>query len=506
LTYGGANTAELRRLFLELEFSRMLDLIEVTAPVTRSYAHVPDRQALEKIAAMARERKVLGFHLVTAGSDPMTAAILGISLSTAAGDGHYLALAHRYLGAPVQLDWGAAMEILAPLFRDPKITKVSHRLKFNEIVLARKGVALAGPIFDTMLAIYLLDPETPQELRELARRILGIEMRVFGEGASKAAKGNQSQFENLPVEEAASFAAAEAEVCVALRAKVEPQIEREGLLPLMRDVELPLSRILAKMEMTGVLVDAKVLDTLAKRVSIELRDLEAKARDIAGRDFSVRSRDQLEAILFDELKLPVLKKTPKGGRSTDAEVLEELAEKHPLPKVICEYREIDKLKGTYIDALPRCIHPETGRIHTRYDQTVAATGRLSSSDPNLQNIPIRTELGREIRAAFIPAPKHVLISADYSQIELRVLAHLSKDAELIAAFSSEDDVHTHTASLVFNVGKKEVTAEMRRRAKTINFGVIYGMGDSALARSLDITRAEAASFIEAYFQRYHGVA
>ncbi len=506
LAYGGANTAELRRLFLELEFSRMLDQIEVTAPVTRAYAHVPNRDRLEEIALMAREKKLLGFHIVTAGTDPMTAAVLGISLSVASGDGHYLALAHRYLGAPVQLDWSAAMEVLAPLFRDPSITKVSHQLKFNEIILARRGVALAGPIFDTMLATYLLDPETPSSLRELARRTLGIEMRVFGEGPLKAAKGNQSQFENLPVEEAAPLAAAEAEICVSLAAKLEPQIEREGLGSLMRDVELPLSRILAKMEMTGVLVDAKVLDALAKRVSIELRDLEAKAREIAGRDFSVRSRDQLETILFDELKLPVLKKTPKGGRSTDAEVLEELAEKHPLPKVICEYREIDKLKGTYIDALPRCIHPETGRIHTRYDQTVAATGRLSSSDPNLQNIPIRTELGREIRAAFIPAPNHVLISADYSQIELRVLAHLSKDPELIEAFTSQEDVHTHTASLVFNVPRSDVTSEMRRRAKTINFGVIYGMGDSALARSLDITRAEAASFIEAYFQRYHGVA
>ena len=506
LAYGGANTAELRRLFLELEFSRMLDQIEVTAPVTRAYAHVPNRDRLEEIALMAREKKLLGFHIVTAGTDPMTAAVLGISLSVASGDGHYLALAHRYLGAPVQLDWSAAMEVLAPLFRDPSITKVSHQLKFNEIILARRGVALAGPIFDTMLATYLLDPETPSSLRELARRMLGIEMRVFGEGPLKAAKGNQSQFENLPVEEAAPLAAAEAEICVSLAAKLEPQIEREGLGSLMRDVELPLSRILAKMEMTGVLVDANVLDALAKRVSIELRDLEAKAREIAGRDFSVRSRDQLETILFDELKLPVLKKTPKGGRSTDAEVLEELAEKHPLPKVICEYREIDKLKGTYIDALPRCIHPETGRIHTRYDQTVAATGRLSSSDPNLQNIPIRTELGREIRAAFIPAPNHVLISADYSQIELRVLAHLSKDPELIEAFTSQEDVHTHTASLVFNVPRSDVTSEMRRRAKTINFGVIYGMGDSALARSLDITRAEAASFIEAYFQRYHGVA
>jgi DNA polymerase-1 len=274
----------------------------------------------------------------------------------------------------------------------------------------------------------------------------------------------------------------------------------------MRDVEIPLSRVLAKMEMAGVLVDTARLAEVGGHMERELQKLEAKAKEIAGHDWAVRSRDQLEKILFDELKLPVLKKTPKGGRSTDATVLEELAEKHPLPKVICDFRELDKLKGTYVDALPRYVNPATGRIHTRFDQTVAATGRLSSSDPNLQNIPIRTEIGREIRAAFVAPQGHRIVSADYSQIELRVLAHLSKDDELARAFRENEDVHTHTASLVFDVPKAEVTREMRGRAKTINFGVIYGMGEAALAKQLDITREEAARFIQAYFTRYKGVA
>jgi DNA polymerase-1 len=259
------------------------------------------------------------------------------------------------------------------------------------------------------------------------------------------------------------------------------------------------------MERTGVLIDTARLEVIGKRAEGELAALEAKAKELAGREFSVRSRDQLESILFDELRLPVLKKTPKGGRSTDASVLEELAEQHELPRVICEYREIDKLKGTYIDALPRAILPETGRIHTTYEQAVAATGRLSSRDPNLQNIPIRTALGREIRSAFVAPPGYVILAADYSQVELRLLAHLSQDPELLRAFRSGEDVHVHTASLIFDVPKEAVTKVMRSRAKTVNFGVIYGMGEAALAKQTGVTRAEAARFIDAYFTRYAGV-
>ena len=521
LTYGGANTDALRELFAELEFSRMLDALETAPAPKREYHAALDREALDRVLDRARATKVLGIDLVGAGvglsraktaetgdpNDPMRAVVVGIALSSGPGDGVYVPLSHRFLGAPKQLEWSAVKDALAPVLADTTITKISHRLKFVEVALARRGLTLAGPIFDTAVASYLLDPETPNALKELARRVLGVEVRTYGEVPnSYAKKGAQVPFDNLPIDEATPFGAAEAEISVSLAARCAPRIEREGLASLLQDLELPLSRVLAQMELRGVLVDAGVLEQLARRADADLRVLEAKAKEIAQRDFSVRSRDQLETILFDELKLPVLKRTPKGGRSTDAEVLEELSEKHPLPKVVCEFREIDKLKGTYLDALPRAIHPETGRIHTNFAQSVAATGRLSSNEPNLQNIPIRTELGRQIRAAFVAPKGYRIVSADYSQIELRVLAHLSKDPQLVEAFSGEEDVHTHTASLVFNVGKKEVTREMRARAKTINFGVIYGMGDSALARQLDITRAEAATFIESYFRRYEGVA
>ncbi len=270
-------------------------------------------------------------------------------------------------------------------------------------------------------------------------------------------------------------------------------------------MELPLARVLARMELEGVFVDTSRLQTIGKRVEQEMQALEAKAKEIVGRDFAIRSRDQLEAILFDDLKLPVVKRTMKGGRSTDAEVLEELAEKHALPRVVMEFREVDKLKGTYIDALPRHINPKTGRIHTRFSQTVAATGRLSSVEPNLQNIPVRSELGQEIRSAFVAPPGHVLVSADYSQIELRVLAHLSQDPLLVEAYRKAEDVHQLTASIAFDVPRDQVTLDMRRQAKTINFGVIYGMGAPALARQLDIERDAAERFITNYFQRYEGV-
>jgi DNA polymerase-1 len=269
---------------------------------------------------------------------------------------------------------------------------------------------------------------------------------------------------------------------------------------------MPLERVLERMEEHGVLVDVKVLERLGREVDQQLRNLEEDCKRIAARDFVLRSRDQLEKLLFDELKLPVVKRTPKGGRSTDADVLEALAEKHPLPARVLEFRELDKLKGTYIDALPRCVDPRTGRIHTRFDQAVAATGRLSSSEPNLQNIPVRSELGRSIRAAFVAPPGSVILSADYSQIELRVLAHLAHDAELVDAFARGGDVHVRTAALIFDKAPGDVTADERRAAKTINFGVIYGMGENALAKQLGIPREQAGKFIAAYFARYSGVA
>jgi DNA polymerase-1 len=504
LRYGGADAAALRALFLELEFTRHLDNLEPAAPSDRRFSTVLDAAALAAVLEEARAKHVLAIQPVLSAADPMRADIVGLGLSAKAGEGHYLPLSHRYLGAPKQLAWSEVAELVAPILADGAVSKVAYDLKTAEIAFARLGLSLAGKNFDPMLASYLLDPETPNAVKDLARRELGLEVRPYAESGPK--KGSQVPFDQLPCDEATPYCASDAEIALVLAGRLEARMEREGLGALMREVELPLSHVLAQMEQTGVLVDTKKLEGLGHRVEGELRLLDARARELAGRDFAIRSRDQLEAILFDELKLPVLKRTPKGGRSTDAEVLEELAEKHPLPKVVVEYREIDKLKGTYIDALPRAINPRTGRIHTRFQQAVAATGRLSSTDPNLQNIPIRTELGREIRAAFVAPPGSVIVSADYSQIELRVLAHLARDVELVRAFQAGGDIHTHTASLVFDVPLAEVTPEMRRRAKTINFGVIYGMGEGALARQLDIARSEAARFIEAYFLRYEGVA
>jgi DNA polymerase-1 len=524
LVYGGANEVELRRLFLELEFTRLLDILTQEAKsaatsgsssgssaalggagLPRTYTCVTTVDALKAVAAGAQERGVVALQLEWTTSDPMRGDVIGLSLASQVGEGFYVPVAHRYLGCPGQIPWADVLLALKGLLGDPKVKKVAHDLKTIEVLLHRFGAEIDGPIFDTMLGTYLLDPEAPSTVKELARRELSLELTSYDEVTSKQ-RGSQLAFDEVDVERAASYSAGAAEAALALAVRIEPRLEKEGLGKLLADVELPLSRVLAKMEWTGVRVDVKVLDGLGRTIEEDLKTLDAQAKQIVGKDFAIRSRDQLEKILFDDLGLPVLKRTPKGGRSTDAMVLEELAEKHELPRVIVSYRELDKLKGTYIDALPKAVNPATGRIHTRFAQTVAATGRLSSNDPNLQNIPIRTEVGRRIRAAFVPAPGCRIVSADYSQIELRVLAHLSHDEQLVEAFRINEDVHLRTASLVFGVPKEEVTREMRGRAKTINFGVIYGMGDAALAKQTGVTKAEGARFIAAYFERYSGVA
>lgn len=532
LLWGGADIEKLRKLYGDLEFNRQLDaLVKIaqvgaearasadkmgvdasavaktaSAPAKRTHACVVDEAQLARVVEAARARGQVGVAIETTSTEAMRAQLVGISLASEAGAGHYVPLSHRYLGCPAQLPWERVRAVLAPLFADARVVKVGHELKQASIVLERAGAPLAPPLFDTHVAAYLIDPESPNALEQSARRELALELGKWNEGTTAKSRGPQPTFEELDVERASSFAAAAAEVPLALREHFEPRLAAEGLDALMRDVEMPLARVLAAMEEAGVLVDVSILAKLGTKVEQDLRDIEAECKRVAGQDFVLRSRDQLEKILFDDLKLPVVKRTPKGGRSTDADVLEALAEKHPLPKAILSYRELDKLKGTYIDALPRCVNPETGRIHTRFDQTNAATGRLASSDPNLQNIPIRTELGRSIRAAFVAPPGHVVVSADYSQIELRVLAHLAQDAELIDAFTSGADVHARTAALVLDKTQDQVTPDERRAAKVINFGVIYGMTDSGLAKTLGIKREEAAKFIAAYFARYAGVA
>jgi DNA polymerase-1 len=542
LLWGGADVPALRRLYTELEFNRQLDQLDTLAsyaahegsaqeggppgsPETRGgstasrpaaavaeapaiprvYEAVLDLTALDGLVTRARELGKVGLAVAVTRDDAMRAQLLGIALSVESGVGHYVPLAHRYLGAPKQLEWAAVRDRLAPLLADPGVTKLGYEVKRATIVCARMGAPFAGPTFDVLVGAYLLDPETPNGLKELVRRELGVSLARFEEPPAKA-RSVQPAFDELDVEAAAAFIGPEAELPVALHARIGPRLVTERLDALMRDVEVPLESVLVALEMRGVLVDVPTLEKIGQRAEETLRELEGACKRTAGRDFVVRSRDQLEKILFDELRLPVVKRTPKGGRSTDADVLEALADQHELPKVLLEFRELDKLKGTYLDALPRYVNPATGRIHTRFDQAVAATGRLSSSDPNLQNIPIRTEMGRAIRGAFVSPPGRVILSADYSQIELRVLAHLSQDAELVDAFATGDDVHRRTAALILDKPRDQVTADERRAAKTINFGVIYGMGDSALAKQLGIPREQAAKFIAAYFQRYAGVA
>jgi DNA polymerase-1 len=520
LQWGGANVVELRRLYTHLEFNRQLDQIERLVE-TRAETSVENRgedgsaarthhvllklEDLERVVAEARSRGELGLAVEATSSDAMRAELVGLSLAVEPGVGYYLPLGHRYLGCPAQVAWEQARPVLASVLKDVAVTKVGHDLKRASILLSRASAPLEGPAFDTLLGAYLLDPEVPNGIRELARRELGVSLTRF-EDTVGTGRGPKPAFDELDIERAVVLAAPGGEVALALRARFEPRLGAEGLDKLMRDVEMPLEQVLVAMEMHGVLVDFDALAELGRELAQTLRDVEADCKRIAGHDFALRSRDQLEKILFDELKLPVVKRTPKGGRSTDADVLEALAEQHPLASRILEFREIDKLKGTYIDALPRYADPKTGRIHTRFDQAVAATGRLSSSDPNLQNIPIRSEVGRKIRAAFVAPRGHVIVSADYSQIELRVLAHLAQDPELIDAFTTGEDVHARTAALVFDKARADVTSDERRAAKTINFGVIYGMGDSALAKQLGIPREQAAKFIEAYFLRYAGVA
>ncbi|MGK3968593.1 DNA polymerase I [Sorangium sp. So ce118] len=506
LRYGGADTGRLRELFTELGFSRFLKAVRAPEPAARAatYRVIATREELEAFARSARAAGRLALDVHATTREPMSAHVCGIALACEPGQAVYVPLGHRYLGAPAQLSMSDVDAVLGPLLADPELPKVGHDVKFCEVILLRHRIGIVGVAFDTMLASYLLDPEAKNQLHELAERELGAKIQTIEEVAPKRRGQAQRALDEIELGEASSYGAAFADVALSLTDRLRPRLRAERLEDLLVQIELPLSAVLAEMELTGVLVDPQALGQLGAQMTTELAALEEKAREMVGHDINLASPKQLEAVLFDELGLRSQRKT-KTGRSTDADVLETLSEDHPFPGVVLEHRMIAKLKGTYVDALPRLVHPGTGRIHTRWGQAVAATGRLSSQDPNLQNIPIRTELGRMIRRAFVAPPGSVIVSADYSQIELRVLAHLSKDPVLVDAFRTGQDVHVRTAMEIFGVDEAGVTDEMRRRSKTINFGVIYGMGESALAKRLDISRAEAARFIDAYFARYRGV-
>ena len=509
LRFGRADYDKLRRLYNELGFQRMIATIPAPEPLHAKaerpvvFRSITTKEELSALVAAAKEKNRLAVGVETTSKAATRAVLVGVSLSVQPGEGFYLPLLHRYIGAPKQLGMDEVREILGPVLNDPSIAKVGHDLKYIDVVLTRHGLPLRGITFDTMMASYLVDPERAHDLPSLAKRELDVDLPSYDQITEKT-RTRQLGFDQVEIERATAYAAAGIEATFRAAEKLEEEVARVGVAGLMREIEIPLSLVLADMERLGVLVDVRELARLGEMVQGQIAELEAQCKELAGRDFNVASPRQLEVVLFDELKLKPIKRT-KTARSTDAEVLEQLAAEHPLPKLILEHRQLSKLKGTYIDALPALIHPETGRVHCEWSQAVAATGRISSNDPNLQNIPIRTELGRSIRKAFVAPEGMQIVSADYSQIELRVLAHLSKDPVLIDAFRRGQDIHTRTAMEVFGVPAEAIDAEHRRRAKAINFGIIYGMGEVALAKRTDVTRAEAASFIDAYFRKYEAV-
>ena len=437
----------------------------------------------------------------------MDARVVGVALATAPGEGAYVPFAHRYPGAPDQLDEERVLGALRPLLEDPERPKIGHNLKYDMSVLANHDIAMAGVAHDTMLESYVLDSTaTRHDMDSLATRYLGVRTRKYEEVAGKGAK--QITFDQVPLEEAGPYAAEDADVTLRLHAFFTPRLaDRSGLERVYREIEMPLVPVLSAMERRGVRVDTERLRALSEELAVRMDALEREAHAEAGGPFNLQSPKQIQAILFDpdRLGLPVRTKTPTGQPSTADAVLQELAREYALPRVILDHRALSKLRSTYAVALRESVNPTTGRVHTSYHQAVASTGRLSSSAPNLQNIPVRTAEGRRIRQAFIAPPGFRLLSADYSQIELRIMAHLSGDEGLLRAFAAGRDIHRATAAEVGGIDEAAVDGEMRRRAKAVNFGLIYGMSAFGLARQLGIERGEAQGYIERYFERYPGV-
>jgi DNA polymerase-1 len=475
------------------------------AAVGRDYHVILSAEALATWLTKLKEAPLLCFATETDSLDYMRARIVGLSFAVSPGEAAYLPLGHDYPGAPPQLDRDQVLAALKPILEDITKAKLGHHLKFDAHVLANHGIALSGQRFDSMLESYVLNSvATRHDMDSLVAKYLGINTLHLEDVVGKGAK--QLNFNQVEVDRAAEYAAGDADVTLRLHHAIWPRIEA---LPMLRDVyetiEQPLVPVLFRMERSGVLVDRELLKKQSAELAARMLELQAEAHKEAGGEFNVDSPRQLQEVLFGKLGIPVMRKTPTGQPSTAEDVLEELAESHVLPKLILEYRGIAKLKSTYTDTLPLQINTHTGRIHTSYHQAVAATGRLSSTDPNLQNIPIRTPEGRRIRQAFVAAPGHLLVAADYSQIELRIMAHLSGDESLLRAFAEDRDVHQATAAEVFGMPLNEVSAEQRRSAKAINFGLMYGMSAFGLARQLNIGRGEAQKYMDRYFERYPGV-
>ena len=512
------NQEELISLYREFEFRSMITELENgdqgAAPEKESeqepvkkgeYSIVTDEAEFHQWLEQLQNSELFAFDTETTSLDYMVAELVGVSFAVEPGKAAYVPLGHDYLGAPQQLDRNMVLQKLKPLLEDNQLEKVGQNLKYDQSVLARYDIQLRGIAFDTMLESYVLNSVgSRHNMDALADKYLDYKTISYEEIAGKGAK--QLSFNQIELEKAGPYAAEDADITLRLHQAIWPQLHKEEKLSsVFTDIELPLVDILSRMERNGALVNAQRLGLQSQEIGVRLAELEKSAHDMAGQEFNLSSPKQLQEILFNKLELPVIKKTPKGQPSTAEEVLQELALDYDLPRLILEHRSLSKLKSTYTDKLPRMINQSTGRVHTSYHQAVTATGRLSSSDPNLQNIPVRTAEGRRVRQAFVAPEGYQLVAADYSQIELRIMAHLSRDEGLLDAFAKGLDIHRATAAEVFGTSLDDVTADQRRSAKAINFGLIYGMSAFGLARQLGISRQSAQEYIDLYFERYPGV-
>ncbi|MCL6326351.1 DNA polymerase I [Pectobacterium polaris] len=535
LTVNELDVDELHRLFSRYEFKRWLSDIESgtwmqgkkssqpvqaasnavveqvaeenNAPTLSAdgYVTILDEKTLLDWVERLKQAEVFAFDTETDGLDTLTANLIGLSFAIKPGEAAYLPLAHDYLDAPEQLDRTKVLALFKPLLEDEKLLKIGQNLKFDKGVMQRYDIDLRGIAFDTMLESYVLDSVAGRhDMDSLAERHLNHKTITFEEIAGKGK--NQLTFNQIALEQAGPYAAEDADVTLHLHQKLWGKLQPHAdLCQVFQTIDMPLVPVLSRIERTGVLIDPVILAEHSKELTARLAELEIQAYELAGEEFNLSSTKQLQGILYEKQKLPILKKTPKGAPSTNEEVLAELALDYPLPKLILEYRGLAKLKSTYTDKLPLMINPATKRVHTSYHQAVTATGRLSSSDPNLQNIPVRNDEGRRIRQAFIAPKGYSIVAADYSQIELRIMAHLSGDKGLLNAFANGLDIHRATASEVFGIALDKVTSEQRRSAKAINFGLIYGMSAFGLSRQLNIPRSESQKYMNLYFERYPGV-
>ena len=493
------------RTFADAGVRDAADAGDAPPAVPRHYETVLDAASLERWLRAIERADLVCFDTETTGLDPLEAKIVGLSFAIEPGHACYVPLAHRYPGAPDQLPFAATLAMLAPWFADPAKGKLGQNVKFDQHVLANHGLELRGTAHDTLLQSYVLEAHRPHDMDNLAWRHLNVKTITYAEVAGKGAK--QIGFDQVSIDDATAYSAEDADITLQLHRRLYPRVAADPRLDhIYTAIEMPVREILFEMEREGVMLDTALLAAQSRELAEKVMALEQQAYQLAGQPFNLASPKQLGEVLFDKMKLPTLRKTATGQPSTDEEVLTELAADYPLPKVLLEHRALSKLKSTYTDKLPQMVNRRTGRVHTTFSQATAVTGRLSSSDPNLQNIPVRTAEGRRIREAFIAPPGHAIVSADYSQIELRIMAHLSGDPALVKAFHEGADIHKATAAEIFGVPVSEVTGDQRRYIKAVNFGLIYGMGAFGLAQQLGIERAAAQQFIDRYFQRYPGVA